>query len=97
MENQNEQELRERIAKEMYISGAMSGNATCEQASWEWDNDSVLDREDYLSFAIASIKVIKEANYVRLADDQSLPVLEGHSQSQIARSLKHRDWRKVES
>lgn len=53
-------DLREKIAKEMYVVGEMAGNAKRENAEQEWDNeDTLLGIEDYYRDADIAIQAFK--------------------------------------
>jgi hypothetical protein len=81
MANQNEQELRENIAKWLHshtVKVRRERMNWLEETPWEdLTKEYRIDiQKGWRERADEIIAIIKEANYVRLADDQSLPELD---------------------
>ena len=105
---EKQEELREKIAKGLYIADAVSGNANPETASWEWDNGEI-DSEDYYRSADVALAFLQPAieqareGYVKLAKDQSYPaiyVVPSLDKQKAVEDTREADciagWRKVE-
>lgn len=74
-----EQELREKIARKLYESAATERDTSITEynldlkKSWPWGKLKESSKEYWKQIADQIIALIKEAGYVRLAEDQSLP------------------------
>ena len=52
-----------KVAKAIYISGAMAGNASHEVAEKEWEEGDAVSLDDYYTEAKAAIQAMKELGY----------------------------------